>query len=302
MKVLVTGGSGIVGRYLLRQITGQVEAVATYFKNRDFQRIQDVEYYHLDVTVEKDVVDFFKAEQPDVIVHTASVGSVDFSHKHRDRARFVNVGGTRNVAEGAKVCNAKFIFISSNAVFDGENSPYKEEDPLKPINYYGRLKVEGEQIVAASGLEYAIARLILIYGWNYPNERPNPVTWLLSRLKHRQEVKIVADVYCNPLLAGNCAAAICSLILNGRNGIYHIGGRDRVSRFDFAVCAAKAFNLDYKLITPVPSSYFKNIAPRPKDTTYLTKKMEEELRVRPIGIREGLDTMKSEKEVMFWQR
>lgn len=291
-----------MGRYLLRQIKGQVEAVATYFKNKDFQLIQGVEYYHLDVTIEKDVIEFFKLEQPDVVVHTASIGSVDFSQKHKDETRLVNVGGTKNVVEGAKACNAKFIFISSNAVFDGENSPYKEEDPLKPINYYGELKVEGERIVATSGLPYAIVRPILIYGWNDPNERPNPVTWLLSKLEDRQKVKIVDDVYCNPLLANNCAEAIWSVILNDRKGIYHIGGRDRVNRFDFAVCAAKAFGLDYELITPVPSSYFKNIAHRPKDTTYSTKKMQEELGVRPIGIKEGLEIMISEKEVALWQR
>lgn len=291
-----------MGRHLLRQIKGQVKAVATYFKSKGFQPVQDVEYCQMDVTIEKEVIEFFKAEQPDVVVHTASIGSVDFSEKHKDETRLVNVGGTKNAVAGAKACNAKFIFISSNAVFDGESPPYKEEDPLKPINYYGKLKVEGERIVLSSGLPYAIVRPILIYGWNDPNGRPNPVTWLLSRLKDRQQVKIVDDVYCNPLLAGNCAEAIWSVILNDKKGIYHIGGKDRVNRFDFAVCAAKAFGLDYELIEPVPSSYFKSIAHRPKDTTYSTKKMQEELGVRPIGIKEGLEIMISEKEEALWRR
>lgn len=299
MKVLITGGTSIVGRYLLRQIKGQVEAVATYFRNRNFEELQNIKYSYLDVTVRKDVLDLFRTEHPDVVVHTASIGSVDFSERHKDEARHVNVEGTSHVVEGAKACNAKFIFISSNAVFDGENSPYKEEDLPNPINLYGNLKLEGERIVAGSGLDYAIVRPILIYGWNNPDERPNPVTWLLFKLKHGQQVKMVNDVYSNPLLADNCAEAIWSIILQDRKGIYHIGGRDRVSRFDFAIKTAKAFSLDCRLIEPVPSSYFKNIALRPKDTTYSTEKMQKELGIRSIAIKEGLDIMISGKEVVL---
>lgn len=295
MKVLVTGGTGLIGRYLLRQLKAQTETVATYFRNRRFERIRDIKYYHLDVTMGKEVLELFKAERPNVVVHTASIGSVDYSENHQDEARLVNVGGTKNVVAAAMACNAKFIFISSNSVFSGENPPYKEQDPPNPINYYGQLKLEGERIVAASGLRYAIVRPILIYGWNDPNGRPNPVTWLLSKLKNGQQVKIVDDVYCNPLLASNCAEALCSIILNDEEGVYHIAGRDRINRFDFALKAAEAFGLDYGLIVPVKSSYFKNIAPRPKDTTHSTKKMQDELGVRPIGIEEGLKIMISER-------
>lgn len=301
MKVLVTGGTGIIGRYLLRKIKPHAKAVATYYLNKDSERISDVEYHRLDIARKKDVIELFTVIKPDVVVHIASIGSVDFCEEHRDEAWMVNVDGTKNMIEGAQTCQARFIFISSNAVFDGKTPPYDEEDLPSPVNFYGKLKLEGEEAIASSGLEYAIVRPILIYGWNDPSERSNPVTWLLSKLKDNKPVKIVNDIYCNPLLANNCADAIWSVIINRKKGIYHVGGKDRLSRFDFAVKTAKAFGMDHKLIESVPNAYFKNIAPRPKDTTYSTKKMQRKLGIRPIGIDEGLDIMLSEKELVLWQ-
>ena len=298
MKILVTGGTGIIGREFLRLLSGRGHEVsATYFRNRRFNRIDGVMYQRMDVTSAKEVKGIFKSDNPDIVVHTASIGNVDFSELNKKEAKFVNVDGTRNILEASEACRSKFIFISSNAIFDGEKAPYREEDAPKPVNYYGRLKLDGERLVQKSRLKYAIVRPILIYGWNDPNERPNPVTWLISKLEKREPVKMVNDIWCNPLLAANCAEALYAVIAGDKEGIYHIGGRERISRYQFAVKAAEVFGLDKTLIDPVPNSYFNGIAPRPKDTTYVTEKMENDLKVRPIGIDDGLELMKADMEI-----
>ena len=296
MRVLVTGGTGLVGRYLLRHMKDHAEILATHLEDKAFDWIPGVRYCRMDVADRENVVRIFREADPDIVVHTASIGDVDFCERHKDKARSVNLEGTGNALDGARSSGAKFIFISSNAIFDGKRPFYKETDEPNPVNYYGTLKVETENMVSNSALEYAIVRPILMYGWNDQSERPNPVTWLLAKLRKKENVRVVDDIYCTPLLADACARALRSIIVNDKRGIYHIGGRDRVSRFDFAVKTAETFGLDRGLIEPVPNSYFKSIASRPKDTSYSTEKMEKELDMRPIGVEEGLSLMMSERE------
>lgn len=291
-RVLITGGTGLLGQALLSSVPAGCQLFGTYLPGKAPTTPLPCPFFPLDVREADQVARLVDQIQPEVVIHTASIGSVDYSEHHREESWAVNVGGTQNVGRACAQHHARLIFISSNAVFDGEHPFYAEDAPVHPINYYGQLKVEGEQWVAASGLEYAIVRPILMYGWHLPIERGNWVTSWLRSLGKGERVKVVDDVGTKPLYALNCAEVIWAVITQGKTGLYHAAGADHITLYQFAQTTAEVFDLDASLIDPVPSSYFPEIAPRPKDTSFDTTKMERELGIRPWGVREGLQHMR----------
>ncbi len=293
-RVLVTGGTGLLGAAIQHLAPKDIKGFSIYFPECSFPLQLPYPIRVADLTDRIQMKTIFEWAQPDVVIHTAAIGSVDYAEKNREQTRRVNVGGTMVITELCQNYKSRLIYISSNAVFDGRTPFYSETDPVNPINYYGQLKVEAENIVQHSGISQAIVRPILMYGWPYPGERDNPVVWWIRSLKEGKPIKVVDNVFNKPLAAWSCAEVVWAVIQQNRTGIYHAAGRDHISLYQFALAVAEVFNLNKGLITPVPDSFFPEIAPRPRDTSFDTTKMEMELGVKSIGIRDGLIRMKNE--------
>ena len=289
MKVLITGASGLLGKALLETASSKDEVHGTWFKNRPSGRYF---LHQLDITSSSCVYQLVKAIKPDVIIHCAAEGRVDFAEKHYDAAFEINVTGTHNVLRAAKECWARVVYISSNAVFNGTLPPYDETSMKDPINQYGTLKTLAERLTKTSN-GWLIVRPFLLYGWPNPGGRPNWATIVIDKLSKGEELPMVDDVIWMPTYVKDCAEAIWNLI-DLENEIVHIAGPDRVSLMEFGRTVAQRFNLDASLLTPVPSSYFPNMAPRPKDTTYNLSKAKE-LGIECLGIEEGLRKMKEDQ-------
>jgi dTDP-4-dehydrorhamnose reductase len=116
----------------------------------------------------------------------------------------------------------------------------------------------------------------------------------MEKLKKGEKVNIVDDVYENFLFNLDCARTIWLLIKSDKKGIYHIAGRDVVNRYEFAKIVAEVFGLPGDLIQAVSSDFFPGLAPRPRNTSYNTAKVERELGIKPLGIREGLLLMRKD--------
>ncbi|MDD5136124.1 MAG: SDR family oxidoreductase [Candidatus Omnitrophica bacterium] len=291
VKVLITGGTGLLGKALVE--TNRKAAISSiYLGAYDMANDRKSAYYKTDIC-DKDAMDevFSKAE-PQVVIHTAGIANVDYCEKNYKEAYESNVIGTGIIVDLARKTGAKIVFISTNAVFDGRSAPYSENSVTSPINSYGKMKLEAEEMVRDSGLKNLIIRPILMYGWNHEQERVNAVTWLIEKLKKGEKVNMVNDVYENPLFNISCAEIIWSLIDSGKEGIYHLAGRDMVNRYEFARMIADVFDLDKKLISQVSSGFFPGLAPRPRNTSYDTSKIEKDLGLKPAGLKEGLEIMK----------
>jgi len=293
-RVLITGGTGLLGLAIQRSVPNDIQGFSIYFPERSLPALLPFPIRAADVTDRTQMQAIFEWAKPDVVIHTAAIGSVDFAEKNREQTRKVNVGGTEVVTELCQGFQSQLIYISSNAVFDGHTPFYAETDPVNPINYYGELKVEAENVVRGSNISWAIVRPILMYGWPYPGERDNPVVWWVRSLKEGKPIKVVDNVFNKPLPAWSCAAAIWAVIEQNRSGTYHIAGRDHISLYQFALQVAEVFDLDESLITPVPDAYFPEIAPRPRDTSFDTNKMEKDLGMKTVGVIDGLVRMKAE--------
>jgi len=289
--VLVIGGTGLLGKALIETCPFGIEILITHLRN-GWQDAIPCPTMRVDVTDKEGLFGLLEETHPEVVIHAAGANSVDFAEANKSAARTINVCGTQNVIDACHEHGSELIYISSNAVFSGEDPPYSENSTRLPVNYYGELKVEAENLVMTSGLECAIVRAILMYGWHFLQSRPNPVTTWIRSLEAQRPVQVVDDRYSQPLFAEDCAAVIWRIVESSATGIYHVAGTDRLTLYEFALQTAQVFDLDAHLVEPVPSSYFPQLAPRPVDTSFSILKIQTELQVFPMGTPAGLQQMK----------
>lgn len=289
-KVLVVGASGLLGSKLM-EACKNYEVYGTYCSHK----LKGKNFFPLDVTNRVDVFKLVEKIKPDVIFDVHSITDVDYCELHPEEAWLVNVDGTKNVAEASKTYGAKFIFISSDYVFDGSKSNYTEKDKPKPINYYGKTKAIGEKVIEYLGLDYLIVRTTVLYGIGGLGKKPF-VLWVLENLKVGKQINVVIDQFNNPTLADNLAEILVKLYEKDATGIFHVVGKDNVSRYELALKTAEVFDLDKKLIKPITTPELRQVAPRPRKLQLSTHKLQRFLGVTPVGIEEGLKTIKAQIE------
>lgn len=298
VRVLLTGGNGLLGQKLT-EIFSQSSAYSVTVTSSQEQSVfgtDSVSYRRLDVADRKAVTSVFEEIQPEVVVNCAAITNVDACETNRETAWNVNVRGVENLIQSAKLAGAKIVQVSTDYVFDGKSGPYAESDRPNPICYYGRTKLASENLIHASGVQHAVVRTMILYGYGR-KLKPNFVTWLVGELRAGKGVRIVDDQMGNPTLADDLAFGILKIIELRRSGLYHISGPELLSRHDFAVRAAKAFDLDRKLIQRVKTASLAQPAPRPLKSGFIMLKASVDLSLSPCGVDRGLSILKNQMEM-----
>jgi dTDP-4-dehydrorhamnose reductase len=290
MKVLVVGGSGLLGSRITKLFCSKFETYATYSTNKP--PLRECELIKLNVIERDSVIKLIEEIHPEVVVHTAALTDVDYCEKHKKETWKLNVIGTRNVLEGCEKAGARMVYISTDYVFDGVRGNYCEEDSVNPVSYYGTSKLEGEKLLAAGKVDYSIGRVSVVYGWNGPWQRLNFVTWVIKNLSEGKSIKVVDDQYNTPTLADNGAEAVYLMVKNHSQGIYHITGCECINRYEFALKVAEVFELDNSKIILGKTSELYQLARRPFNSCLSTKKAERELGYKPLKVSEGLAVMR----------
>lgn len=292
-RVLIVGSNGMLGQRLTEYYLGKenIELFAASAEERSF--IDGVNYSQMDLTkkneVKKIIFDFY----PDVIINVAAYTNVDGCETNKELAWSVNVVGVNNLAHYGWTSDAHLIHISSDYVFDGADGPYGEKDKVNPISYYGRTKLASENAVKSSGVRAAIIRTNVLYG---PAKygRPDFVKWVVTSLREEKEIKIVTDQINNPTYIDDLVDAIRRIVEYGKEGIYHIGGKEFLSRYDFTMRIVNYFGLNGKLVTPIKTRELNQPAPRPLKSGLYTLKAESELGYSPLEMEETFYLMKKE--------
>lgn len=280
MRTLIVGGSSLLAKYLTTSCP-YLNLDLTYYTNH----IPGLTMYNMNITDKSQVMYVLDRAKPDLVIHCAAVGSVDYAQKNTSECHHINVIGTRNVVEASG--KAKFVYISTNAVYKGDKPPYSEESELQPVNWYGRLKQEAETIVRTISDNWLIIRPFMLYGYPYPGGRGNWYTTIVQKLAMGETVKLVNDVYWQPTTAEDVAGAIWKLIEGPKNQIYNVASDDHMTLYDFGLKIAK----DKRQIEPIGSSQLMGIAPRPVDTAYDLSKIKS-LGIQLRGVEEGIKTLK----------
>ena len=293
MRILITGITGLLGTSIYQMAEKEHDMVGIYHPKRHLQAPFNVPVFSVNVSDVIEMENIISSFKPDVIIHTAGIGNVDYTEQNKEEAYKINVVGTNNIVKICEENKIRLVYISSNAVFNGNDPLYSENDNTTPINYYGVLKVEAENLVKSSNVDWVILRPILMYGWPYPGERENHVVFWIKNLRSGKPIKVVDNVYSKPLYSRSCAEAILEIVEQNKNGIYHVAGSDHISLYEFSMITAEVFQLDRDLITPVPDSYFSELTLRPRDTSFSTEKLERDTGYKPMSVREGLLHMKT---------
>jgi len=290
VKLLITGASGLLGTKLCEiALRKNHEVYSAYSQNRPLYGTP-VKLDILDLKAEQQILDKIK---PQGVVHAAALTDVDKCEMEKELAWKTNVEATTNLVRLCKERDAYLVYVSTDYVFDGEKGRYKEMDDPAPINHYGLTKLKGEEAVQALN-KYCIARGSVIYGSTPATGKTNFALWLLDKLRKKEEVKIITDQWNSPTLNVSMAEMILQILEKRVNGIFHLAGATRLSRYEFAEHLAETFNLDPKYIKPVQSEHIKWIAKRPKDSSLDVSKAKRTLAIKPLEIREALETMKKE--------
>lgn len=294
-RILVCGSNGLLGQRLALMLGNQTEyEVLNTSHHRSFvfdHRLFD--YTQLDLTRKSDVKSLISSFHPDVILNAAGATNVDWCETHREDAWNVNVGGVEHLIEGARKVGARLVHVSTDYVFDGKSGNYAEEDKPNPINYYGKTKLAGENAVRIADIEYAIVRTVVVYGHGY-QVKQNFALWVINSLKTRTPIRCVDDQVSTPTYVGDLASGVIKIAELGKSGLFHIGGSEKISRYDFAVRIAGHFGLDASSIERIKSADLKQKAARPMDTTFVILKAEIELGLKPSNIEQGMTLLKQE--------
>ena len=291
MKLLVTGASGLFGSKLAETaLARNFEVYAGFSKDAVPYGIP----VQFDISDKNQVDQAFETAKPDVVVHAATLTDVDKCELDKALAWKINVEGTKNIAEATARSGAFLVYISTDYVFNGEKGCYREDDLPDPINYYGLTKLKAEETAKQYVPDCCIARASVIYGATPAAGKINFALWLINKLKSGEKVKIVTDQWNSPTLNTSLADMTLDVVERRLEGVFHLCGASRVSRYEFAMQIAQTFGLDTGLIEAVDSSSFKLPARRPVDSSLDTSKAQQLLKVKPLMLAAALAVLKQE--------
>ena len=297
MKILVTGANGLLGQTIIKQLLEKkYEVVAT---GRGPSRMpviaEGFSYNDIDITDGPAIAQFIIEQHPQVVVHAAAMTQVDQCELHKQDCYNINVTATRFIIDAAKAVTSRFIFVSTDFIFDGNNGPYKESDEPSPVNYYGSTKMVAEKAVMESGLEYAIVRTVLVYGVAASSGRTNILDFVKQSLESNKPIKMVTDQVRTPTFVDDLSRGIILIIEKKVNGIFNLSGEQVMTPYDMAVETAKYFGLNESLVSRASSEEIKQPALRPPKTGFDISKAKKELGYKPRSFREGLDELFNNK-------
>jgi len=283
-KILLTGANSFLGGHLYKALFNSYIAYGTYNSNR----IRTVNFLKLNLIGKGDVLKILNEVKPDIVIQNAAVSDPDDAEVNKKIAWLVNVESTEIIADWCNKNRAKLLYISTDQVFDGLSSYYKETDKANPINFYGKTKVEAENIVLASN-KNAVIRMALMYGRGVFNISYRQ-EWLWNTLAYgKGKIKIIYDQYRSLLCVNNAADLIKELCDIDFSGLIHIGGPERISRYDFAIRLCNFLNRDYnERIEKVSYKEVHYKAVRPKDVSFDITKAKSILRTPILTTQEAL--------------
>ncbi|MBI1371065.1 MAG: sugar nucleotide-binding protein [Planctomycetes bacterium] len=269
MRVLLTGANGQLGAYVHDALVAQGDEVIAWRGHRE-----------VDLTDRAALTRAFERERPEAVIHAAAIAKPAQVFNDPDRVRVINVDATRRLADLAAMTEAKLIFLSTDMVFDGESDvPYRESHPPCPVSEYGHQKVEAEASVLRGDLNMVV-RVSLMFG---PARHGSPTLFdqQIAAMRKGEPVRLFEDEWRTPLALPEAAGGLVMACHSKATGLYHLGGVERLSRWEMGWIMAQELGADSQCLSACSRLSMHSAEPRPRDLSLDTMRWERDLPTMP---------------------
>jgi len=273
-RAVVTGAAGLIGQYVMTSAARWAPGWEVHGLTRADLDLAD------QVAVERT----WQRIDPQAVIHCAALSRTKDCEHQPELAHRINVEATAQLARLSK--DIPFIFLSSGEVFDGRQSWYREDDAPSPINFYGKTKLEAERLVLENP-RHTVLRIVLTAGASLHGDR-SFVEDMCRMAQSGKSMTLYADEFRCPLPAGVIARAVWEVAGQAVSGLYHLGGQERLSRWDIGQALLPWYpELQGRLVEGSARSHAG--APRPADLSLNCEKIETVLSFPIPGFRSWLE-------------
>ena len=285
-KLLITGASGFLGWHVCQLAKQKWEVYGTYSSHK--LEIPDIKLLKVNLTNFQELKQLFSDVQPAAVIHTAAQSQPNYCQTHPEETYEINVTASLNIAGLCADDSIPCVFTSTDLVFDGLNPPYKETDIVCPVNIYGEQKVKAEVGMLERYPMTAVCRIPLMFGRETPTAK-SFIQPFIQSLKEGKELSLFIDEFRTPA-SGTTAAKGLLLALEKVNGYIHLGGKERISRYDFVKLLVEVLQLSETKLKACRQQDVKMAAPRPADVSLDSSKAFA-LGYQPLSLKEELQLL-----------
>lgn len=270
-KLLITGASGFLGWNIIQAARSDWTIIGTFFSHP--LDIPDINSFRVDLTRFKDLKNLFRQTKPDAVIHTAAISDPNFCQHNPSLSQKINTETAINIAALCSDLKIPCLFTSSDLVFDGLNPPYTEADEPSPVSVYGEQKALAEQGMKKRYPEVVICRMPLMFG------DPGPLAAsfiqpMIHQMKAGIEINLFVDEFRTPVSGKNAAEGLM-IALNRLPGVIHLGGSERISRYDFGKLLIDVLHIRDAKLNPCRQKDLNLPAPRPPDVSLDSSKAKD---------------------------
>lgn len=285
-KLLITGASGFLGWHLCQLAKQEWDIYGTYLSHP--LEIPGIKILKANLTNFQELKRIFNDIKPAAVIHTAAHSQPNFCQTNPKESHAINVIASCNIAGLCADNSIPCAFTSTDLVFDGLNAPYRETDAVCPVNLYGEQKAIAEADMLERYPMTAVCRMPLMFGAATPTAK-SFIQPFIQTLQAEKELSLFIDEFRTPV-SGTTAAEGLLLALEKVNGIIHLGGKERISRYDFGQILVEVFQLPAIGLKSCRQQDVKMAAPRPADVSLDSSKAFA-LGYQSLSVREELEAI-----------
>ena len=294
-RFLVTDASGLLGLNFSIHAAKLHEVVGTFNQNK----LKNVPFFTeaIDFSQEDHSISRIDEIHPDVVIHCAAMANLEECENNPSQAQYINAEIPGKLANYCKKNDVKFVHISTDAVFDGKNGNYSEQDQPNPLSIYAKSKLAGEYLVQEEN-EHAIIARVNFFGWSITGKR-SLGEFFYNNLKVQNPINGFIDVMFCPLYVSLLTDLILDMVDRQLSGLYHVVSSNSMSKYDFGCEIAEKFEFDPSVIHPISVDKSELIAERSKNLTLSTEKLTRDLDKPLPTIKQGIHSFYEDNQNGF---
>lgn len=283
-RVLVTGAAGLLGGRVAALVARRFDVVAARHRTAPPAGLAEVE---LDLLDPASLAAALERSRCDAVVHCAAQSNPDRSEAEPEPARRLNAEATADLARACHRRGLRLVALSTDLVFAGDRSFVREEDATGPPLVYGRTKLDGEVAALAEAPDTAVLRVALVAGRGHGSKGTSTesVAWALRAAR---PLRLYTDQMRTPVDSASVADAVVRALERPVSGRFHLGGPERVSRYELGLRVAAVLGLSAEAIAPVTTAEMPQAGRRPLDTSLDISRARRELGWEPRGLDEAI--------------